>query len=298
MPQLAQWLTFIEQFDYEIEHRPGTKHGNADGLSRKTTPTIRVLSAEGQDTSAPVTETMAERQLRDTEIGTFVSLRLNQEHPPKKAEIQSESEFTKQLVSNWDQFEVHDGLVYRRYHDTPKGEGDYLQLLLPRADVSETIRLCHGGVVGGHFAEQKTLDQVGRRFYWNHWQQDVARFCRQCPQCCRYYRGTPKRRGLLQPVVPRAPFERWYIDLTGPHPKSTNGHIWIPSCMDSFTKWAEAFPLRSKEAEPIAKILVEQVFSRFGIPLYPQRPRERGRWKDNERSLSLVRSRKTSNNPL
>jgi len=36
--------------------------------------------------------------------------------------------------------------------------------------------------------------------------------------------------------------------------------------MDSFTKWAEAFPLRSKEAEPIAKILVEQVFTRFGIP--------------------------------
>jgi len=31
MPQLAR---FIEQFDYEIEHRPGAKHGNADGLSR------------------------------------------------------------------------------------------------------------------------------------------------------------------------------------------------------------------------------------------------------------------------
>jgi len=29
----GSWLTFIEQFDYEIEHRPGTKHGNADGLS-------------------------------------------------------------------------------------------------------------------------------------------------------------------------------------------------------------------------------------------------------------------------
>jgi len=37
--------------------------------------------------------------------------------------------------------------------------------------------------------------------------------------------------------------------------------------MDSFTKWAEAFPLRNKEAETIAKILVEQVFSRFGAPL-------------------------------
>jgi len=35
MPQLARWLTFIEQFDYEVVHRPGTKHGNADGLSRR-----------------------------------------------------------------------------------------------------------------------------------------------------------------------------------------------------------------------------------------------------------------------
>jgi len=37
--------------------------------------------------------------------------------------------------------------------------------------------------------------------------------------------------------------------------------------VDAFTKWAEAFPLRSKEAEPIAKVLVEQVFCRFGTPV-------------------------------
>jgi len=48
--------------------------------------------------------------------------------------------------------------------------------------------------------------------------------------------------------------------------------------VDVFTKWAEASPLRSKEAEPIAaakrilahfspKVLVEQVFCRFGSPV-------------------------------
>ena len=37
--------------------------------------------------------------------------------------------------------------------------------------------------------------------------------------------------------------------------------------MDSFSKWTEAFPLRNKEAETIAKVLVEQVFTRFGAPL-------------------------------
>jgi len=35
MPQLARRLMYIEQFDYEVLHRPGTKHGNANGLSRK-----------------------------------------------------------------------------------------------------------------------------------------------------------------------------------------------------------------------------------------------------------------------
>jgi len=35
MAQLARWLTFIEQFDFEVSHRAGSKHGNADRLSRK-----------------------------------------------------------------------------------------------------------------------------------------------------------------------------------------------------------------------------------------------------------------------
>ena len=38
MPQLARWLTFIEEFDYEVVHRDGTKHSNADGLSRRAGP--------------------------------------------------------------------------------------------------------------------------------------------------------------------------------------------------------------------------------------------------------------------
>jgi len=71
----------------------------------------------------------------------------------------------------------------------------------------------------------------------------------------------------LQPVLPGAPYERWYIDLTGPHPKSDRGNIWILTCLDRWSKWVEAFPLRNKEAETVAKVLVEQVFTRFGAPL-------------------------------
>jgi len=182
MPQLARWLTFIEQFDYEIEHRPGARHGNADGLSRKNAPSVRAMKKVKTKPSASG-GSLAERQLHDAEVGTFVLMCLTWDQPPGKMELQSESELTKQLVSRWSQFKVHDGLVYRRCQDTPRGEDDYMQLLLPCADVQDVLSQCHGGVTGGHFAEQKTMDQVRCRFYWNRWKEDVNRFCRQCRQC-------------------------------------------------------------------------------------------------------------------
>jgi len=35
MPQLARWLTFIEEFTFEVQHRAGAKHQNVDTLSRR-----------------------------------------------------------------------------------------------------------------------------------------------------------------------------------------------------------------------------------------------------------------------
>ena len=32
--QVARWLEILSEFQFTIEHRPGNKHGNADGLSR------------------------------------------------------------------------------------------------------------------------------------------------------------------------------------------------------------------------------------------------------------------------
>jgi len=35
--QIPHWLEIMAEFSYQIEHRPGKKHGNADGLSRRHT---------------------------------------------------------------------------------------------------------------------------------------------------------------------------------------------------------------------------------------------------------------------
>ena len=186
---------------------------------------------------------------------------------PCSDSLQTESEQTKELVLKWNELLVKDGLVYRQKTRLKEAGHAQPQLLLPRSEVNRAIELCHAGSVGGHFGIEKTIKQVERRFYWIGWKDDVRRYCRSCEQCTRYHRGKLPKHGALQPVLAGAPYERWYIDLTGPHPQSDRGNIWILTCMDSFTKWAEAFPLRRKEAESIARVMVEQLFTRFGPPL-------------------------------
>jgi hypothetical protein len=31
---MVRWITFLQAYDLEIQHRPGVCHGNADALSR------------------------------------------------------------------------------------------------------------------------------------------------------------------------------------------------------------------------------------------------------------------------
>jgi len=170
-------------------------------------------------------------------------------------------------MTKWDELKGYNGILFRNRDSLKKGELNFPQLLLPRSKVDKALRLCHAGTMGKHFGIWKTLDQVKRRFYWSGWKEDTERFCRRCPECTEYHRGKLTKQGRLKPVVAGALYERWYIYLTWPHTKSDRGHIWILTCMDSYTKWAEAFLLWNKEAEAVAKVLVEQVFTRFGTPL-------------------------------
>ena len=61
--------------------------------------------------------------------------------------------------------------------------------------------------------------------------------------------------------------ERCHADITEPHPRTPRGSKYILTCVDAFSKWAEAFPVPNKEAKTIARVLVEQVFCRLGTPV-------------------------------
>jgi len=186
-----------------------------------------------------VRENLTDDQRTDAELGRVVQLRLEADEQPSNESIQTDLELTKKMVVKWDNLEVHNGLVYRRL-DSPKPSTlTMLQLLVPRCCVSEVLRLCHAGTVGGHFGVKRPMVQIQRRFYWATWKTDVSKYCKSCSECSTCHRGKLSQQGRPKPVLAGAPCERWYIDLTGPHPKSDRGHVYILTCIDSFTKWAD-----------------------------------------------------------
>ena len=62
------------------------------------------------------------------------------------------------------------------------------------------------------------------------------------------------------------PMERIATDILGELPKTDRGNKYILVVSDYYTKWTESFPMPNMEAQTVAKIIVEEVVARFGVP--------------------------------
>lgn len=65
--------------------------------------------------------------------------------------------------------------------------------------------------------------------------------------------------------MPEARFRHIHLDIVGPLPPS-NTFTHILTCIDRFTRWPTAIPLRGTSSESVAKALVESWISIFGVP--------------------------------
>ena len=70
----------------------------------------------------------------------------------------------------------------------------------------------------------------------------------------------------MEPIQVGGPMEMIAIDFVGPLPETDKGNRYLLVVSDYYTKWPEAFALRTQTAENVARVLVDEVFSRFGIP--------------------------------
>ena len=218
-----------------------------------------------QWTSGWTTHYLRLQQNQDVDIRTVKKRKKNHSSPPPNQIGRRESEALRTYWSQFDALVLVDDLLYRQAR-IPSKEGITLQLVLPMPLRELVLEKCHNNPLGGgHQGENNTFNHVRSRFYWSTYRRDTKLFVQACERCQRSKPRTIKKAPLTQ-YGAGSPLECIAMDLMGPFdPPTDQGNKYILVIGDYFTKWVEAIPLPNKEAETIAKPVVE-FFCRYGIP--------------------------------
>ena len=194
--QVARWLEQLAEFNFDVEHRPGRKHGNADALSRhlcsqpeddSSTITVNQCSqgsfSAQQDSLFPQWTPADIRQLQnaDTDLGTMIGWISNTMPLSYPRQV---SRTLQNLWAQRQQLVLLDGILYRKWEDARGGGKDsHLQLVLPKKQVPDVLQQFHDSPTAGHLGITKVLQKVKWRFYWVGQRRDVEDWCRKCEKC-------------------------------------------------------------------------------------------------------------------
>ena len=85
---------------------------------------------------------------------------------------------------------------------------------------------------------------------------------------------TMRQNNQKQTIPPTDIFERWEVDIVGSLLITREGNRYIVVAMDYFSKWPEARPLKTANADTVAMFLYEEIICRFGAPRILQSDRE------------------------
>lgn len=269
MGQQARWLNTIKEFDFQIQHRAGTSHSNADALSRRPYPvqTVNRITDSREESRRPEPWARVEQsneQMADPDLGW---VRWETDEAPEPAEIKRMSAVVKLLVAQWPQIEVSDGLLQRNWLDVEDSSVRWCQIILPPSRRQDFIKLSHEEMTVGHLGIRRTSAQVQRRAYWPSWRRDVGLYQRRCAPCAGYIRGKPGHQGRMQNMVVGEVGEVLSLDLTGPHVVSSLGNKYVLTMVDYFRRYAEAIAVGNQEASTVARVLLDNWISRYGCPL-------------------------------
>ena len=113
--QLARWLEKLQEYSFTIEHRPGTKHLNADALSRLLETSASSEDDTGDNAIHGVFRDYDDNQLRKLQLqDPDLQLVLQAKEDtvrPSRDDVRNESLRTRKLIQVWDQLEVAGGCV-------------------------------------------------------------------------------------------------------------------------------------------------------------------------------------------
>ena len=239
---------YLQQFTFEVKYRAGKNHGNTDALSRRLS-TEQVLTVT-QHLQNDLSNLQAAQQT-DSLLGPMVAALSNGSPLPTTKAPRLKYVFLK------------DGLLCHSFKQTSSSMGT-TQIILPNSLHKTVLEQLHNQ--SGHMGIHKTMENIKQRYYWPGYVSDVEKWIRECPQCQQRDHQQPNQHTPLGTIEAKYPFEKVFWDIMGPLPTTSQGNKYILVVTDLFSKWTEAFPLKSTDSQTLATVLVNEVICRFGVP--------------------------------
>ncbi|KAI2644270.1 Transposon Tf2-9 polyprotein [Labeo rohita] len=146
--------------------------------------------------------------------------------------------------------------------DTPAG-----RLFVPNTLRQEVLQWGHDSTLAGHQGVQRTINFIGRAFWWRTLRRDVQEYVQACNICARYKNPNTPSTGELQPLpVPKRPWTHISLDFVSGLPDSQGKNI-ILTIVDRFSKAVHLVVLAGlPSAKTTAELILEHVVRLHGFP--------------------------------
>ena len=116
-----------------------------------------------------------------------------------------------------------------------------------------------------HAGPRPTQKAVLKKFVWKNLKKDIIAWCRTCVSCQTSKVATHIKTPWARREPPDQRFGSLHVDLVGPLPES-EGHKYLFTIVDRFSRWPEAIPLKDMTAVPCARAFLRHWVSRYGLP--------------------------------
>lgn len=243
--RLARWSLKLQGFNFSIEHRKGRDNVVPDTLSRIHEGDSLVEAVE--------LENLPAIDLNSRAFESYQYKKLREEY----------------VSSKFPDFRVLDRFIYKRTCSSAEvlEDSDSWKLLVPEELRSKVIYASHDIPNAAHGGIGRTLERIRRYFYWPGLVKDVKTYIQNCEMCKTSKTPTTILRPPMgQMIKSDRPFQRLYIDLIGPLPRTKSGNIGILIILDHFSKFTFLRPVKKFATKPITDYLRSEIFNCFGVP--------------------------------
>ncbi|GLJ26651.1 hypothetical protein SUGI_0518290 [Cryptomeria japonica] len=140
---------------------------------------------------------------------------------------------------------------------------------LEQDEITKALKEVHEGICGTHSSGPSLAKKLLRNgYYWPSMEKDSYYFVRKCKKCQVHGDLIHAPAQELQPITTPWPFCQWGLDLVGKiHPSSSNGHKFIITTTEYFTKWIEVVPLTQVTNKQITSFILNYIICRYGVPV-------------------------------